>query len=176
MLLQKQNFLRQLEAKDEVLVKNKKKLVSFGYSYFNLVQGGTLLRSRLHYFLQVTAQRKKYSTQQKLKQELKREKELEAAIAEKQSLILDMEDKVKAIKATNEKLTIANAKLKEKIATHKVPSIDEYINLKIQLEEEQRRTKVFERKINIKKLIERNQTIKKIRAPQPFVRRQDIVL
>jgi len=90
-----------------------------------------------------------------------------------ESLILDMEDKVKAIRATNEKLVVANEKLKEKIATHKVPSIDEYINLKIQLENEQKKTKMFERKINIKKLIERNQTIKKIRPPpQVMVRRR----
>ena len=124
----------------------------------------------------VTAQRKKYSTQQKLKQELNREKELEASISEKESLILDMEDKVAAIKAANEKLTISNEKLKEKIATHKVPSIDEYINLKIQLDNEQKKTKVFERKIYIKKLIERNQTIKKIRPPAPRVQSQQIVL
>ena len=124
----------------------------------------------------VTAQRKKYSTQQRLKQELNREKELEASISEKESLILDMEDKVAAIKAANEKLTISNEKLKEKIATHKVPSIDEYINLKIQLDNEQKKTKVFERKIYIKKLIERNQTIKKIRPPAPRVQSQQIVL
>ena len=125
---------------------------------------------------QVSAQRKKYCTQQKLKQELKREKELEAAIGEKESLILDMEDKVKAIKASNEKLMVVNAKLKEKISTHKVPSIDEYIDLKIQLENEEKKTKMFERKIYIKKLIERNQTIKMIRAPAPRIQKQHLVL
>ena len=75
-----------------------------------------------------------------------------------------------------EKLKISTEKLKEKIATHKVPSIDEYINLKIQLDNEQKKTKVFERKIYIKKLIERNQTIKKIRPPAPRVESQQIVL
>ena len=150
LFLQKTNFLRQLQEKDHQLVENKKKLV--------------------------TAQRKKYSTQQKLKQELKREQQLEASISEKESLILDMEDKVKAIRVTNEKLVVANEKLKEKIATHKVPSIDEYINLKIQLENEQKKTKMFERKINIKKLIERNQTIKKIRPPPQALERQEIIL
>ena len=150
LFLQKTNFLRQLQEKDTQLVENKKKLV--------------------------TAQRKKYSTQQKLKQELKREQQLEASISEKESLILDMEDKVKAIRGTNEKLVVANEKLKEKIATHKVPSIDEYINLKIQLENEQKKTKMFERKINIKKLIERNQTIKKIRPVPQVMERQEIVL
>ena len=87
-----------------------------------------------------------------------------------------MEDKVKAIRVTNDKLVVANEKLKEKIATHKVPSIDEYINLKIQLENEQKKTKMFERKINIKKLIERNQTIKKVRPPPQVFERQEIVL
>jgi hypothetical protein len=148
--LQKQNFLRQLQEKDKLLVDNKRKLV--------------------------TAQRKKYSTQQNLKQELKREKELEASITEKESLILDMEDKVKAIKTANEKLTVSNEKLKEKIATHAVPSIDEYINLKLKLESEQKKAKMFERKINIKKLIERNQTIKKTRPHKPIFVQQDIVL
>ena len=83
---------------------------------------------------------------------------------------------MKAIRGTNEKLVVANEKLKEKIATHKVPSIDEYINLKIQLENEQKKTKMFERKINIKKLIERNQTIKKIRPMPQVTERQEIVL
>ena len=137
--LQKQNFLKQLQAKDEELVMNKKKLV--------------------------TAQRKKYATQQDLKTEMKREKELEVSIADKESQILDLEDKIKAIQQSNEKMTIANEKLKEKIATHKVPSIDEYIDLKLQLDKEQKKTKVFERKINIKRLIERNQTIKLVRKP-----------
>ena len=150
LILQKQNFLKQLQTKDDMLVLNKKKLV--------------------------TAQRKKYATQQDLKNELKREKELEAAIAEKESSIIDMEDKIKAIQLSNEKLTIANAKLKEKIATHKVPSIDEYIELKIKLDNEQKRTKVFQRKINIKRLIEKNQTIKITRKSQFFPQQKQLAL
>ena len=150
LILQKQNFLKQLQTKDDMLVLNKKKLV--------------------------TAQRKKYATQQDLKNELKREKELEAAIAEKESSIIDMEDKIKAIQLSNEKLTIANAKLREKIATHKVPSIDEYIELKIKLDNEQKRTKVFQRKINIKRLIEKNQTIKITRKSQFFPQQKQLAL
>ena len=63
----------------------------------------------------VTAQRKKYATQQDLKTEMKREKELEVSIADKESQILDLEDKIKAFQQSNEKMTIANEKLKEKL-------------------------------------------------------------
>ena len=150
LLLQKQTYLQQLQIKDDMLVVNKKKLVR--------------------------AQRKKFATQQELKKELKKEKELEVAITDKQSTIVDMEDKIKQIHESNEKLKISNEKLKEKIATHKVPSIDEYINLKLRLESEQKKAKVFERKINIKRLIERNQMIRVVKRPPIFSNPNPIVL
>ena len=150
LLLQKQNFLLQLQDKDDQLVLNKKKLVR--------------------------AQRKKYATQQDLKKELKREKDLEVAIADKESAIVDMEDKIKAIQKSNEKLKIANEKLREKIATHEVPSIDEYIELKLQLEQEQKKTKIFERKLNIKRLIEKNQMIKVVKRPPIFSQSAPLVM
>lgn len=150
LILQKQTYLKQLQMKDDLLVVNKKKLVK--------------------------AQRKKYATQQDLKKELKREKELEVAIADKESAIIDMEDKIKQIGESNDKLRISNEKLREKIATHKVPSIDEYINLKLKLESEQKKAKVFERKINIKRLIEKNQMIRVVKRPPIFSNPNPIVL
>ena len=97
-------------------------------------------------------------------------------IADKESSIVDMEDKIKQIQNSNDKLRISNEKLKEKIATHKVPSIDEYINLKLRLESEQKKAKVFERKINIKRLIEKNQMIRVVKRPPIFANPNAIVL
>ena len=150
LILQKQTYLKQLQMKDDMLVVNKKKLVK--------------------------AQRKKYATQQDLKKELKREKELEVAISDKESAIIDMEDKIKQIGESNDKLRVSNEKLREKIATHKVPSIDEYINLKLRLETEQKKAKVFERKINIKRLIEKNQMIRVVKRPPIFSNPNPIIL
>ena len=150
LMLQKQNFLLQLQGKDDQLVLNKKKLVR--------------------------AQRKKYATQQDLKKELKKEKELEVAINEKESATVDMEEKIKELEKSNDKLKVANEKLREKIATHKVPSIDEYIQLKLKLEQEQKKTKIFKRKMNIKRLIEKNQMIKVVRKPTTFTQQAPIIL
>ena len=148
--LQKQNYLLQLQGKDDQLVINKKKLVK--------------------------AQRKKYATQQELKMEMKKEKELEVAIADKESEIVDMEEKISSLVKSNDKLKITNEKLKEKIATHNVPTIDEYIDLKLRLEQEEKRAKVYQRKLNIKKLIEKNQMIKVVRKPRSFTIEQPIIL
>ena len=148
--LQKQNYLLQLQGKDDQLVINKKKLVK--------------------------AQRKKYATQQELKMEMKKEKELEVAIADKESEIVDMEEKISSLVKSNDKLKITNEKLKEKIATHNVPTIDEYIDLKLRLEQEEKRAKVYQRKLNIKKLIEKNQMIKVVRKPRSFAIEQPIIL
>ena len=150
LLLQKQNYLLQLQGKDDQLVINKKKLVK--------------------------AQRNKYATQQELKKEMKREKELEVAIADKESQIVDMEEQISGLIKTNEKIKIANEKLREKIATHNVPTIDEYIELKLKLEKEEKLAKVYERKMNIKKLIERNQMIKVVKRPPILNHTQPIIL
>ena len=61
-------------------------------------------------------------------------------------------------------------------ALHKVPSIDEYIQLKLRLEQEQKKTKVFERKMNIKRLIEKNQMIKIVKKPVTFSEQNPIIL
>ena len=113
---------------------------------------------------------------QDLKREMRREKELEVAINEKEAAIVDMEEKIKTIEKSNEKLKVTNEKLREKIATHKVPSIDEYIQLKLRLEQEQKKTKVFERKMNIKRLIEKNQMIKIVKKPVTFSEQNPIIL
>ena len=113
---------------------------------------------------------------QNLKREMRREKELEVAINEKEAAIVDMEEKIKTIEKSNEKLKVTNEKLREKIATHKVPSIDEYIQLKLRLEQEQKKTKVFERKMNIKRLIEKNQMIKIVKKPVTFSEQNPIIL
>ena len=107
---------------------------------------------------------------------MKKEKDLEVAITEKESAIVDMEEKIKALVKSNEKLKISNEKLREKIATHKVPSIDEYIDLKLRLEQEQMKTKVYQRKLNIKKLIERNQMIKIVKKPPLFPHKRSVIL
>ena len=107
---------------------------------------------------------------------MKKEKDLEVAIADKESSIVDMEEKIKALQKSNEKLKISNEKLREKIATHQVPSIDEYIDLKLRLEKEQKMTKIYERKMNIKKLIERNQMIKIVKKPPLFASSAPVVL
>ena len=113
---------------------------------------------------------------QDLKREMRREKELEVAINEKEAAIVDMEEKIKTIEKSNEKLKVTNEKLREKIATHQVPSIDEYIQLKLRLEQEQKKTKVFERKMNIKRLIEKNQMIKIVKKPVTFSEQNPIIL
>ena len=150
LILQKQNFLLQLQGKDDQLVINKKKLVK--------------------------AQRNKYATQQELKKEMKREKELEVAIADKESQIVDMEEQISGLMKSNEKIKVANEKLREKIATHNVPTIDEYIELKLKLEKEEMMAKIYERKMNIKKLIERNQMIKVVKRAPILTNTQPIIL
>ena len=98
------------------------------------------------------------------------------AINEKESAIVDMEEKIKVLEKSNEKLKVGNEKLREKIATHKVPSIDEYIQLKLKLEQEQKKTKIFMRKMNIKRLIEKNQMIKVVKKPLTFTQHAPIIL
>ena len=50
------------------------------------------------------------------------------------------------------------------------------LEYKLRLEQEQKKTKVFERKMNIKRLIEKNQMIKIVKKPVTFSEQNPIIL
>ncbi len=64
--------------------------------------------------------------------------------------------------AANEKTRSAILKLKSKMATYAVPSIEELMNLKLALEREKAATKTMERKLYLKRLAEKNQQIRHV--------------
>jgi len=81
---------------------------------------------------------------------------------ENENLIQSLEDEIVRVEAANEKTRSAILKLKSKMATYAVPSIEELMNLKLALEREKAATKTMERKLYLKRLAEKNQQIRHV--------------
>jgi hypothetical protein len=79
---------------------------------------------------------------------------------ENENLIQSLEDEIIRVETANAKMAAAIGKLKSKMATHAVPSIEQLMELKLTLEREKTTTKTRQRKLHLKRLAERNQKIR----------------
>ena len=83
-------------------------------------------------------------------------------VQENENIIQSLEDEIIRVETTNAKTTAAILKLQSKMASHAVPSIEQLMELKLTLEREKTTTKTTERKLNLKRLAERNQKIRQV--------------